>query len=89
MLAARINRDIRALRAASRKIKKLVDKAIAHTEEDRRKVPRLQYGEIDQAIDLLEMTYRRYCLLLNGSCPNPIVPLDAFDVVQELKRIWP
>ena len=89
MSAARINRDIRALKAASRKIKKLVDKVVAHTEADRRKVPRVQYGEIDKAIDLLEQTYRRYFLLLSGSCPNPIVPLDAFDVAPDLKRIWP
>jgi hypothetical protein len=89
MSAARINRDIRALKAASKKIKTLVDKVVAHTEADRRKVPRVQYGEIDKAIDLLEATFKRYCLLLNGSCPNPIVPLDDFDVAEDLKRIWP
>jgi len=89
MSAARINRDIRALKAASKKIKKLVDKVVAHTEADRRKVPRVQYSEIDKAIDLLEAAFKRYHLLLNGSCPDPIVPLDDFDVVQDLKRIWP
>ena len=89
MSAPRINRDIRALQAASKKIKKLVDKVVAHTEADRRKVPRVQFGEIDKAIDLLEATFKRYCLLLNGSCPNRIVPVDDFDVVQDLKRIWP
>lgn len=89
MSAGRINRDIDALKGASKKIEKFVDKVVAHTEADRRKVPCVQYGEIDKAIDLLELTYRRYCLLLNGSCPNPIVPLDDCDVRPDLKRIWP
>jgi hypothetical protein len=87
--AARVKRDIHALKTASKRITKLVDKVVAHTEEDRRKVPHVQYGQIDKTIDLLEATFRRYCLLLNGSCPDPIVPLDDFDVVQDLKRIWP
>jgi len=89
MSAARINRDIRALKTASKRIKKLVDKVVAHTEMDRRNVPRVQYGQIDNAIDLLEATFRRYCLLLTGRCPNPIVPLDDFNVAEDLKRIWP
>ena len=87
--AARINRDICALKAATKRIKKLVDKVVAHAEEDRRKVPRLQYGQIDKAVDLLEAIFMRYCLLLNASCPNPLAPLDDFDVVEDLKRIWP
>jgi hypothetical protein len=89
MSEARINRDIRALKAASNKIKKLVNKVVAHTAEDRRRVPRVQFREIDKAIDLLVATFRRYCLLLNGSCPNPIVRLDDFDVAQDLKKVWP
>jgi hypothetical protein len=89
MSEAKINRDIRSLKAATKKMKKLVDKVVAHTEEDRRKVPRIQYSEIDKAIDLLEATWKRYSLLLNGSCPSPIVPFSDLDVVQDLKRIWP
>jgi hypothetical protein len=86
--SARINRDLRALKAASRKITSLVNKVIAHTEEDRRKVPRVQYGQLDKAIDLLEATFSRYSLLLKGSCSSPIVPVDGFAVVEDLKRIW-
>jgi hypothetical protein len=89
MSAARINRDIRALEAASRKIKKLVDKVVAHTETDLRKVPRVRYADIDKAIDLLHETYTRYRLLLEGRCPNPLVPLTDYDVQPDLKRIWP
>jgi len=89
MTAVIINQDISSLQSASKDIKEFVNKAVAHTEENRQKVPAVQYCKIDEAINLLEKTFGRYCLLLNGHCADPIVPLDGFDVVDDLKRIWP
>lgn len=86
--AAKINRDIRALKSACQRIKKLVDKVVGHTEEDRRKVPRVRFGEIDRAIDLLETTFKRYYILLKGTCPDPLVPWDDFEVMEDLNQIW-
>jgi hypothetical protein len=87
--ATRIKRDIRALKAASTKIKKLVDKVVAHTEEDRRKVPSVRFGQIDRAINLLEAAFKRYRLFLTGIGSNAFLPLHDFDVVEDLRRIWP
>jgi hypothetical protein len=87
---ARIERDIEDLKDATKDITTLVNKVIAHTKEDRRKVPLVRFGQLGKAIDLLHTTFRRYRLLLNGNGSNPIVPLNYFDCVKEdLKLIWP
>lgn len=86
---SKINRDICALMAVAKKIKKLVDKVIAHTEEDRRKIPCLYYGQIDKAVDIINEIFQRYSLLLKGSFPSHTAILNDFDVAEDLKQIWP
>lgn len=87
--AARIQRDIKEIEAACRPVERLVNKVVAHTEADRRKVGKIRYGQIDKAIDLLEATFQRYSLLVHGSVCDPLVPLDDIDVRADLKKIWP
>ncbi len=84
-----IRRDIREIEVACGPVERLVNKVVAHTEEDRRKVGKIKYDQIDRAIDLLESTFQRYSLLVNGSVCDPPVPLDDIDVREDLKRIWP
>lgn len=87
--AARIRRDIKEIEAACAPVERLVNKVVAHTEADRRKVGKIRYGQIDRAINLLEATFQRYSLLIHGSVCNPLVPLDDIDVRADLKKIWP
>jgi hypothetical protein len=62
---------------------------VAHTEYDRRKIGKAQDGQIDRALELVIEVFKRYSLLVRGSCPDPLVPLEDYDVTSELKRIWP
>jgi hypothetical protein len=87
--STRIERDIAALKRAAAPVKRLVDKVVAHTEQDRRRVGSCKYNDLDKAIHLLEETFRRYRLLIHGSCPDPLVRLDDFDVTDDLRKIWP
>jgi hypothetical protein len=87
--AARIDRDIMEIKAACDPVQRLVNKVVAHTEADRRKVGRISFGQIDRAIDLLETTFQRYSLLVQGKSCNPLFPLGDIDVRADLKKIWP
>lgn len=88
--ASRIKRDIKALKRAANPIKKRVDKVYAHTERDRRRIGRpVYFREIDVAIKILLETYRRYARLLQGRVEQELVPEDEFDIVTDLKKIWP
>ena len=86
---ARIERDIAALKRVAAPVKRLVDKVVAHTEQDRRRVGKCKYNDLDKAIDLLEKTFCRYRSLIHGSWPEPLVSLDGFDVTNDLLKIWP
>jgi len=87
--AGRIRRDIKDIERACAPIERLVNKVVAHTEEDRRKIGQMKHGQIDWAVDLLGATFRRYSLLVKGRVCNPLVPFDEFDVRADLNRIWP
>lgn len=87
--AARIRRDIKEIEVACTPVERLVNKVVAHTEADRRKVGKIKYGQIDKAIGLLETTFQRYSLLVHGKVCDPLVPFDAIDVRPDLKKIWP
>ena len=87
--ADRIKRDIEALQRAAKPIRRLVNKVIAHTEEDRRRIPKVRYRELDKAIELLKDLFRKYSLLINGSHAEPLVPLHDYDVSEDLERVWP
>jgi hypothetical protein len=86
--SARIRRDIKAIKVACAPVERLVNKVVAHTEADRRKLGRIKYGQVDVAIDLLETTFKRYSLLVHGTICDPLVPLDEYDVRGDLKKIW-
>jgi hypothetical protein len=85
--ASRIRRDIREMKGTCAPVIRLVNKVVAHTEEDRRRIGKLKYGQVDRAIDLLEATFRRYSLLLEGRYTES--PTKDFDVESDLKLIWP
>jgi hypothetical protein len=85
----RINRDIRALKRVSGPVQRLANKAIAHTEADRRRLGKLTYQRLDDAIDLLAETYKTYCKLITGACLDPLVQLSYYDVTEYFRRIWP
>jgi hypothetical protein len=87
--STRIERDIAAIKRAASPVKRLVDKQVAHTEEDRRRVGKCKYSDLDSAIDLLEETFRRYRGLIYGSYPSPLVSLRDYDVGDDLSKIWP
>lgn len=87
--SSRIRRDIRQIENACKPVNTLVNKAVAHTEEDRRRIGKIKYGQIDRAIDLIEATFQRYALLVNARVCNPLVPFSEFDVRPDLKKIWP
>jgi hypothetical protein len=87
--AARIRRDIKEIEAACASVKRLVNKVVAHTEVDRRKVGKIKLGQIDQAINLLETAFQRYSQLIHGKVCDPLVPLNDIDVRPDLKKIWP
>lgn len=86
---ARIQRDIEEIVAACRPVERLVNKVVAHTEADRRKVGKIKHAQIDKATELLEATFQRYSLLVHGSVCDPLVPLKDIDVRADLKKIWP
>jgi hypothetical protein len=83
-----IKQDKRSLKKACDKVRKLVNKIIAHTENDRRKWPRVLYGDIDSAIDELNRVFDRYWYLLTATHPAH-EPLDDCDVTDDLQKLWP
>lgn len=87
--ADRIRRDIRKIETACAPVERLVNKVVAHTEADRRKVGSIKYAQIDSAINLLEAMFQRYSLLIHGKVCDPLVPLDDIDVRADFKKIWP
>jgi hypothetical protein len=84
-----IEQDIRNLKRAAEPTRRLVNKIIAHTEEDRRLWGKISYGELNAAIALLSKTFQRYELLITGIRRDPIVPFNGYDVRRDLNKIWP
>ena len=89
MSLKRVKCDIDALKQITAPVRKLVNKAFTHTEWDRRKHGKLKYEQLNIAVETLALTYARYHELIVGSCPDPIVPLDTYDVLSDLEKIWP
>ena len=64
-----VTRDIDELTTKARKIEKLGDKVIAHTDaKPPRELP--TYGEVDDCIDLMEKQFKKYYLLFYDYEPN-------------------
>jgi len=87
MTASRIERDIVFLKRATDPVRSLVNKVIAHTEEDRRRIGRTTYTQLDTAIESLETTFKRYQLLITGA--NWGLPRPRRNVAADLRKIWP
>jgi hypothetical protein len=85
----RITRDIKELERACAPVHRLVNKVVAHTEEDRRKIGKPRFRDFDKAIEKIVVTFQRYALLLNGKNSQPLVPLDDYDISESLKLLWP
>jgi len=82
-----INRDIVRLKRQTKQVKRLVNKLVAHTEMDRRRIGTHRYGNLNSAINVLLEVYRKYALLIEGS--EPAFPLEDFDVSEDFAKIWP
>jgi len=87
--ASRVRRDIKALGTVGGPVRRLVNKVIAHTERDRRKVGKVKFTQLDDAIQALAETFRRYWLLIQGTSLTRLAPFDEYDVLSDLKKIWP
>jgi hypothetical protein len=87
--SGRILKDIHRLEVTCEPVNRLVNKIVAHTEEDRRKIGRLSYGDLDKAISKIVNVYQRYALLLTGRVCEPLVPLDGYDISDSLNLLWP
>jgi len=89
LTSRRINRDIEELDQACESVYRLVNKVVAHTEEDRRKIGRTKYRDFDKAIKKIVVTFQRCALLLNGKTSEPLVPIDDYDISDSLNLLWP
>ncbi len=87
--ADRIERDIARLERAAEPVRRLVNKVIAHTERDRRRIGRPKYGQINAAIDEIVATYKRYRLLIEQRGGEPSEIVRTVRVSDDLARIWP
>jgi hypothetical protein len=87
MPPGRIKRDIREIVRVCAPIRRLTDKSVAHSDRDRRTVGKVSIRQIDNAVNVLEATYRRYCLLVNGVVRSG-VPLADYDVSQDVRRLF-
>ena len=87
--AQRIRRDIGVIDRTCSPIKRLADKVVAHTEEDRRRIGRMKYGQIDRAVKVLIDTFERYSLLVNGSSCDLLESLTRVNVRSDFKKLWP
>jgi len=86
---SRVRRDIDALHRVARPIRRRVNKLIAHTARDRRKVGRAKFTQLNDTIKALTETYQLYSLLIAGTPLSPLVPFEDYDVVADFKKIWP
>lgn len=80
-----IQRDIARLDRETQPVSRLVNKIIAHTELDRRRLGKATYEKLDRAVDTIEEMFRRYALLLKGAYTQTI----ETDVREDIKKILP
>lgn len=82
-----IDRDIKRVRRETKQVKRLVNKLIAHTERDRRRVGKHRYGNLNMAINALWSVFKKYALLIDGGALP--APLDDFDLSEDFSKLWP
>ncbi len=87
--AASVERDLRLINRAVRRIGKLTDKVQAHIERDRRRIPRnFGFEEVDVAIKVLFDALEKYSLCLFGK--GVLIPeIEDFSIVDDLRKVWP
>jgi len=85
LTASGIQKDMARLRRAAQPVKRLVNKVVAHTELDRRRIGKATYEALDQAVDVIEATFRRYSLLLKGTYEQTF----EVDIREDIEKIWP
>lgn len=87
--ASRVRRDIDALYRIACPVRRLVNKAIAHTSLDRRKVGCPKYKQLNDAIRALTDTYEIYWLLIFETEPIRLMPPGSYNVTDDFNKIWP
>jgi len=85
----RVNRDIKELERSCAVVHRFVNKVVAHTEEDRRKIGKLKYKDLDKAIQKIVDTFQRYSLLVTGRMTDLTYLTDDYDVSDSLNLLWP
>jgi hypothetical protein len=87
--ADRIERDIQSLERAARPVRRLVNKVIAHTERDRRRIGRPKYKHIDAAVKAILTAFKRYRLLVDQRDFDPSDALQLAHADADFAKIWP
>ena len=84
-----VRRDIKRLERACSAVHRMVNKVVAHTELDRRKLVRVKQRDLEAASKVIVGLFEKYSRLINGNVCSPIVPLQDISVMSDLKKIWP
>jgi hypothetical protein len=83
-----VQRDLKRVVNATEKVRRLVNKSVAHNEEDRRLRGTQRFVDINRSIDVLHRIFTRYHLLITAREPPDVGDVFA-DVEDDLGRIWP
>jgi hypothetical protein len=84
-------RDIRLLRRGTSSVKRFVDKQVAHTELDSRRMRPTSFGAIRSAVETIEMIWSRWSLILAGEMAADLdrLVLSVQPLMRELlDRLW-
>ena len=94
-VADAVDDDIAVVKEKGEKIKKFVDKHIAHHVEKTAKVVQPSYQEFEEAVNAYHRIYRKWALLLAGlNCqisdpnPNDLLPMDLPDYDEDFAKMW-
>jgi hypothetical protein len=84
-----VERDLKLILRTVKRIIKLTDKAYAHIERDRRRIPKnFGFDKADEAIKTLFGILRKYSLCIFGE--GIVLPqIEDFSVAQQLRKVWP
>ena len=82
-----VGKDISAVKQATRAVTDISNSWITHDSKTPA-VSSLNFGDLNRAIDTLELVFQRYHALVTGH-EHPLIPLDDFDCMEEFQRIWP
>lgn len=85
--AVRVRRDIVQLDRISSRIKRVVNRRIAHWER-KKQVPAVTFQEVHTAIHEIRAMCRRYQWLLTGSYDFSDTGMDHADVEADCKQFW-